>query len=115
VQTAAHTFSGNTCTVCGYTKSSGGSGGGGGGGSSSSKADIDITVSPKSGSTVAYGDRIKITAESDEGIEYVVVLDESLGSVRVIVTVSFCEVTASLTFATVSILFFSIISACSKK
>ena len=43
----------------------------------------------------------------NDGIEYVIVCDGLLGSVSVIVTVSFCEVTASLTFETVSRLIFS--------
>ncbi|MBE5813275.1 MAG: S-layer homology domain-containing protein [Clostridiales bacterium] len=58
VNKTAHTFKNDKCTVCGYERDS-------------KDNDTDISVSPKSGSYVSYGDRIKITAEDDDGIDYV--------------------------------------------
>ena len=88
LERADHTFSGNTCTVCGYTKSSGG---GSGGGSSTptytpsvtQPENGTVTVSPKA---PKKGDTVTITPKPEDGytVEQILVTDKNGDPVEVI-------------------------------
>lgn len=84
---AAHTFSGNTCTVCGYTRASGSSGSSGGGSATyppiiEDSEGGDTTVSP---SRPSSGQTVTITPDPDKGyeVEDVTVTDAKGNEVKV--------------------------------
>ena len=87
---ADHTFSGSTCTVCGYTKSSGG-GSSSSGGSSSAPTYAPTVTQPENGTVTVSpkapkkGDTVTITPKPEDGytVEQILVTDKNGDPVKV--------------------------------
>ena len=87
---ADHTFSGSTCTVCGYTKSSGG-GSSSSGGSSSAPTYAPTVTQPENGTVTVSpkapkkGDTVTITPKPEDGytVDQILVTDKDGNPVKV--------------------------------